>query len=205
MKFIISDHSRAKVYHRIGCPHVARIMDKNRVDISIGRANILGYRKCKCCGNLKGSIRALAVSPENLGIGRNMDVTYQPKTDTLYIRTEIGFWKTYWKADIGLLFYHLNRFDKEKTTEELSRAAFHRQADVHPTQSLERILSYIESHDLAKQIIAEDYRKLPQRTKRQQKYYRQAESKHKRTQVNRLFAIFAELEQGSDLAKYACC
>ena len=205
MKVIISDHSRAKVYHRVGCPHAARIMHKHRMDIPVTRADALGYRKCKCCGNLRGSIRALTVSPEKLGEGRNMDVSYDKKTDTLFIRTETGFWKTFWKDDIGLLLYHLNCFDKSKSTEQLSHAAFHRQGDVPPTESLEKILTYIENHDLAKQIIADDYRKLPQRTRKQRKYYRQAESRNRRQQINRVFAIFVDLEKGNNLARYACC
>ena len=195
MKVIISDHSRAKVYHRIGCPHAARIMHKHRMDIPVTRADALGYRKCKCCGNLRGSIRALTVSPEKLGEGRNMDVSYNKKTDILYIRTEIGLWKTFWRGNIGLVLYHLNRFDKNKSTEQLSHAAFHRQGDVPPTAALEKILAYIENHDRAKQIIADDYRKLPQRTRKQRKYYRQAESRNRRQQINRVFAIFADLEK----------
>ncbi len=205
MKLIVSDHSKAMVYHRVGCPHAARIKSKYRMDISSNRANVMGYRKCKCCGNLKGSIRALTVSPETLGVGRNMTVTYNRKSDTVYIRTEIGFWKVYWKEEFGLLLYHLNRFDNTKTTEELSHDAFHRQKDVLPTESLEKILTYIEDHDRAMQIIADDYRKLPQRTKKQRKYFRQAESRHRRRQINRVFALLSDLEQGNNPAKYACC
>lgn len=205
MKVIISDHSVAKVYHRVGCPHAARIMYKHRMDISVTCADALGYRKCKCCGNLRGSIRALTVSPEKLGEGRNMEVSYNKKTDTLYIRTAIGLWKTFWRGDIGLVLYHLNRFDNNKSTEQLSHAAFHRQGDVPPTAALEKILAYIENHDRAKQIIADDYRKLPQRTRKQRKYYHQAESRNRRQQINRVFAIFADLEKGNNLARYACC
>ena len=175
------------------------------MDIPVTRADVLGYRKCKCCGNLRGSIRALTASPERLGEGRNMDVSYNKKTDILYIRTEIGLWKTFRRDNIGLVLYHLNYFDKSKSTEQLSHAAFHRQGDVPPTESLEKILTYIENHDRAKQIIADDYRKLPQRTKKQRKYYRQAESRNRKQQINRVFAIFADLEKGNDLARYACC
>ena len=205
MKFIISDHSTSKVYHLAGCPHAARIKYQNRMEISRERANVLGYRRCKCCGNLKDTIRVLTTNIEFLGTGREMDVTYQPKTDTVYIRTKIGFWKTFWKDDAGLLLYHLNRYDSSKSAEELSHAAFHRQQDVKATESLEKILSYIEKHDQAKEIIADDYRKLPQKTAKQRKYYRQAESRNRRSQVNRIFAIFSEIEKGNNLAQYSFC
>lgn len=114
MKVIISDHSREKIYHHIGCPHVKRITAQHRMDITIGWANVHGYRKCKCCCNLKGTIRALTNSLEVLGAGRDMEITYQPVTDTLYMRTANGFWKTFWYKDQGLLLYHLNCYDASK-------------------------------------------------------------------------------------------
>ena len=194
MKLIISDCSREKVYHLTGCPHASRITDRHRMDITPARANVLGYRKCKCCGNLKGTIRALTSSLETLGAGRKMTITYQKKTDTIYMRTAIGFWKAFWKDDAGLILYHLNHYDLGKTDEELSWAPFHRQKDVPPTMSLDKLLVYIEEHDRAKQIIAEDYKKLPQRTKKQKKYYRIAERQDKRRQVRRVFDILESLE-----------
>ena len=205
MKVIISDHSREKVYHHIGCPHVKRITIPHRMDITIGRANVLGYRKCKCCCNLKGTIRALTNSLETLGAGRDMEITYQPVTDTLYMRTANGFWKTYWNKDQGLLLYHLNCYDASKATSDLAHDSFHRQKDVQPTESLDRILQYVEEHDKAKAIIADDYRKLPQKTRKQRMYYRQAESRHKKAQINKVFALFASLEKTSDLAQFAFC
>ena len=204
MKVIVSDHSKEMVYHRTGCPHAARIKTKYRMNFSSNQARVMGYRRCKCCGNLRGTIRALTVSPEKLGAGRNLSVTYDRKSDTAYIRTEIGFWKVFWKEGFGLLLYHLNRFDNSKTTEALSRDAFHRQKDVLPTESLDEILTYIEAHDRAMQIIADDYRKLPQRTKKQRKYFRQAESRHRRRQINRVFALFSDLEQGKNTANFVC-
>lgn len=95
---------------------------------------------------------------------------------------------------MGLLLYHLNCYDNSKTTEELSYAAFHRQQDVKATESLEKILSYIEKHDQAKEIIADDYRKLPQKTAKQRRYYRQAESRNRRSEIDRIFELFSKIE-----------
>ena len=205
MKVIISDRSREKVYHHEGCPHAVRITGEHRMDITINRANVLGYRRCRCCGNLKGIIRALPYSLWTVGNDRSMEITHQSKTDTVYARTDAGFWKIFWKEPVGLVLYHLNHYDPGKSTEELSRKEFHRQRDVRPTESMVQLFNYIEKHDRAKQIIAEDYRKLPQRTKKQRRYYRQAENRHKRMQADRVLALFADMEKGTNLAQYSFC
>ena len=100
-----------------------------------------------------------------------------------------------WKENCGLLLYHLNRFDPQRSTKQLSWGDFHRQKDVKATPYIENILSYVEDHDRAKGIIAEDYRRLPQQTRRQRKYYRQAERRERRNQVRRVWDIFEALER----------
>ena len=195
MKVITSDCSKQKVYHMIGCQHARRITDKHRIVYTRHEAVNQGFRPCKCCCNLKGSIRAITSSLDATGRGRHMELTHNTKTNTLYMRTENGFWKTFWKDGQGLLLYHLNRYSADRSTAALSHEAFHHQADVKPTYSLEKILDYVENHDKAMLIIADDYRKLPQRTKKQKKYYRQAKRRSERMQVRRVFDIFASLER----------
>ena len=55
-------------------------------------------------------------------------------------------------------------------------------------------LQYIVKHDAAKKIEQIDYKNLPQKTKKQKKYYRQAENRAKRKSINNVLNIFAELE-----------
>lgn len=197
MKVITSDCSKQKVYHITRCQHVRRIRSKHRVDYTRYEAVYQGFRPCKCCCSLKGSIRAISCSLELAGRKRRMELTHNTKTNTLYMRTEIGLWKAYWKDGQGLLLYHLNRYNADKSTAALSHEAFHRQSDVKPTYSLNEILTYVEKHDKAMRIIADDYRKLPQQTKQQKKYYRQAKRRSERMQVRRVFDIFAALERES--------
>lgn len=179
---IISYHSTAKVYHQRGCWHIKRIKNQHRMHLTNKAALKYGYRPCKCCGNLKGTIRSLSVSLESLEKDRNLKLEYDSITDTLYIRTETGFWKIYWKERAGLLLYHLNNYETEKTMEELKSGDFHRQRDVYETEYLQNILTYIEKHDRAKKIIADDYRNLPKKTKKERMYYRKAERREKRKQ-----------------------
>lgn len=195
MKVITSYRSYEKVYHFIGCHHTRRISGKYRMDMSKHEALAQGYRPCKCCCNLKGSIAAFTSSLENAGRARKLELTFDNKTDTLFMRSANGFWKTFWKDGVGLILYHLNKYDATKSTKALSYGPFHRQHDVKPTDSMESILNYVEKHDKAMAIIADDYRKLPQQTKKQKKYYKQAKRRSERMQVRRVFDIFASLER----------
>ena len=75
---------------------------------------------------------------------------------------------------------------------------FHRQKDCSTSTSFSRIVSYIAKHDKAKQIIKEDYRKLPKSTKRERKHYNHAKQKmqkrESRDKMYRLDQIYKELE-----------
>ena len=79
--------------------------------------------------------------------------------------------------------------------QELIRGEFHRQKDVKQTDSLVKLVEYIDAHDKAKVVIQDDYHNLPRRTKKQKKYYKQAERKVKREAVKRMDTLFAMLER----------
>lgn len=78
------------------------------------------------------------------------------------------------------------------------KGQFHRQKDCAPATSLNKIIFYIAKHDKAKQIIKDDYKKLPKSTKRERKYYNHAKQKMKkresRDKMYRLDQIYKELE-----------
>jgi len=62
-------------------------------------------------------------------------------------------------------------------------------------------LQYIVKHDAAKKVEQIDYKNLPQRTKKQKKYYRQAENRARRKSVSRVLDLFAELEVKGELTR----
>ena len=94
--------------------------------------------------------------------------------------------------------------------EQAVRGAYHRQGDVKPAESLAKLIRYIADHDKAKRIIMDDYRKLPRATKRQKKYYQQAEKKARRWQQGktgkRIEELFREIEaKDPEMKKLAFC
>lgn len=113
-----------------------------------------------------------------------------------------------WKIAYG---YHFDWFkllhcpfsEKALTMEEAKTAHYHVQNDVPRNQSPYKHLQYIVKHDEAKMVEQIDYRNLPNRTKKEKKYYRQAKNRAKRKNVSRVLDLFAELEVKGGFAKIA--
>ena len=94
--------------------------------------------------------------------------------------------------------------------EQAIQGDYHRQGDVEPAESLLKLIRYIADHDKAILIIRDDYRKLPQSTKRQKKYYRQAERRVKRLEQRqsrqRMEDLFREIEEKDpEMRRLAFC
>ncbi len=192
MKVIVSTRPRSEVWHMPGCACAKRIHPENREILPKRLAAEAGYRVCRCCGNLRGAIRATGSSLQELSSTYHMELTCRP--DGLYARTVNGFWKILWIEGAGLLLLHRNRFEPDKTTEEMAPGPYHRQKDVKVTDCLAKLLYYIEQHDKAKSTAQGDYRRLPQRTNREKKYYKAAERRERSREIRRVYDLFAMLE-----------
>ena len=113
----------------------------------------------------------------------------------LYVITDMAAWKIaygYHYDCFKLLHCPFN--GQPLTMEEAKTAHYHVQVDVPKNQSPYKHIRYIAKHDEAKKIEQTDYKNLPQKTKKQKKYYRQAENRAKRKSVSRVLDLFAELE-----------
>lgn len=204
MLAIASNHTKKRIYHVGGCIYEKRIKENHRIEMKLRQAKKRGYCACKYCGGIGGYMRVYRKMLESKEKKKKMHFTYVAMEDTCYIRTDIGFWrlsrkqdKQYRKQEDQYVLYHLNHYDNRMTFDELSRAKFHRQCDVKPTESIGKILAYVEAHDRAKKIIADDYRKLPHATKQQKKYYKNARRKEERRQRRRLDELFDMIENGA--------
>ena len=148
--------------------------------------------------------RKQALQIEGYALMNNVQIEYEG-TD-LYILTDIAAWKIAYG-------YHFNwfkllhcPFDGTKLTMEQARTAhYHVQADVPKNQSPYKHLKYIVKHDEAKKIEAVDYRNLPQKTKQEKKYYRQAQNRDKRKSVDRVLNLFSQLEEKEKIQKMSFC
>ncbi|MCR5746429.1 MAG: hypothetical protein K6G03_01865 [Lachnospiraceae bacterium] len=205
MRAYISDTGRSKVYHISGCPYEKRIAYKNLIVMNVTQARKAGLHACTCCSGLKGYMKYHGESIETYALENDLKYKYDEDSDTLYIKTDMGFWKIFYVEHLGFCLNHANRFDINKTIYELSKGEFHKQRDTKPAESPMKHIVYLTEHDRAKKIINDDYRKLPQKTKRQRKYYKIAKRREPYRQARRVDDIFRQLEAQSDIKKYSVC
>lgn len=196
-----------RIYHRCGCMYATRIKPAYRLEMNMEKAERKHYQPCKYCSGFRGDVKVHKKAFKTWSRKKNMQFTYREDTDTLYIQTEIGFWKLFMKEELGkYVLYHRNSYSAGMSINEAIHGDFHRQSDVKATESMEKIVDYIVAHDRAKVIMMDDYRKLPKSTKRQKQYYRAAERKDRRNSMKRLDLIFAALEQSqAGIKKYSFC
>ena len=194
-----------RVYHKENCIYANRIKWDNLKFMSKEEAEKRHYCECSYCGGgLKGDFRVMKKAIRRWEKNSGVQITYVERTNTAYISTENGFWKFFMKDELGkYVLYHRNVYEKGMPFIAATKGDFHRQADVKADESMANLVKYVVAHDEAKAIIKDDYRKLPQQTRQQKKYYRQAENRNKRQEKRRLYSIFNMLERKNPELKYA--
>ena len=160
--------------------------------MSLEEAEKRKYCACKYCMGIAGKLEWIRKKEEK----GKIKFHYERYTDTLYIQTEVGFWKIYQKKETGkYLLFHRNTYKPEMTLKSAINGNYHRQHDIKATDSIISIVEYIIAHDRAKQIIADDYRKLPQDTRKQKHYFRKVEKREKLKKAQRLDRLFGMIEE----------
>ena len=190
---VISKNSKDMIYHEDTCPYAKRISKKYRRCKSEKVLLERGYRACSYCGGLHGFF--LKYDP----MQDDPEASYDRKDKALCFRTDVGFWKVLEQGEHPTYrLWHLNRkdFDPNIDSKFLMRRSFHRQVDVQSTLNMSKIIQYIRDHDKAKKIMNDDWRKLPKKTQKQRKYYKQAKRREEKKQHKRLDQIFEMIEKG---------
>ena len=199
--------NKYRVYHKLGCMYAKQIKGSNRLELDEHVAEKKHMKECKYCAGLRGDVRSRKSTIAKWEEKYQIKFDYDKTTDTLYIATEIGFWKVFRKEYSEKYYlYHRNEYTKDMNLATAKRGEFHRQNDLKLTASLDKIVDYIVSHDRAKVIIMDDYRKLPRTTKKQKYYYQAAARKKRKQDKRRVFDLFAALESAdSELKMYSFC
>lgn len=68
-----------------------------------------------------------------------------------------------------------------------------------------KYLQYIKKHDEFKQNAPKDYRKLPQNTKQQKRYYRTAKKREEKRIAKRLDSLFLRIEKQEGIKHLSYC
>ncbi len=187
--------SKRKLIHFAGCVYEKRIKDGNKLVRPRFELRAEGWRDCRFCMKRAGLLGQEALWWEREAFRKGVTLAYDARVETVYLDTGNGFWKVLKNPSGAFVLYHRNEYRKSLSEEELKSGGFHRQGDVRPQRSLSALIDYVKKHDQAKLIIADDYRKLPQQTKKQRKYFRQAERRAVRNKARRVWDLFEQIER----------
>lgn len=196
-KVLISNASRKHiVYHSQWCSFARRIKPDNQTLITLDAAmNSYGCLPCKFCRGLRVDVVLHEKAISHWSEAYQMQFTYDISSNSLYIRTDIGFWKIKSLRNESYRLFHLNHFSKSAPVSVMMKWKFHYQQDAGEKKSLDQLVMYIHKHDIAMKTIADDYRKLPQDTKKQKKYYAQAKNRERRRSWRRMDSLFDQVER----------
>lgn len=203
-KRVISMDSKSMVYHRAGCRYAKQIHEKNKVQINRDTIETYGYRPCKCCSSIRGIFSNEKGNILKFTQTHNMDVDLID--DKLYIRTDVGCWKIRYKPNQDkLVLLHKNYVDGRIDLDDVENGDYHRQVDIQKSDTIMKYINYIFEHDKYKKIRDDDYRRLPQDTKKQKAHYRSAMKKERRRSASRLDSLFAEIEKKEGIKALSFC
>lgn len=195
MKYMISTVSDSKVYHKDGCPYIKKISKGHGRWVNVNSPLYKNYKPCKYCGGIQGWARIFHKRPDHESEEARMDCWYDDEKGFLFIRTWIGFWKLYWKDNLQeFVLFHKNWFEPEMSKKKLMRGPFHKQWDMQSSKNFDNLVHYIYGHDRNKEIAADDYRKLPQNTKKQKQHYKHHKKMAEKAKAKRLDELFKEIE-----------
>lgn len=206
MSVVISSKATSPViYHKRDCKYVKKIQWSNRMYLKDEDVRNKQYKECKCCSTISRDVMAHENTFSAIEQRENIKFTFISKRQTLFIQTNAGFWKIWRNTHTNkYMLYHLNKFYKNIKFEDAAHGEFHRQGDA-PTGSLDKIINYIISHDKAKIIMMDDYKKLPQRTKTQKRYFKAAKKKADKRKNQQIDRLFAQIEEKENIKHLSYC
>ena len=196
---LIASNNRPKkkmIFHKSRCFYINRISNNNYKIFDKYYVRNHKYHTCKYCDGFAGDMRIYKGYMEEKS--KSGKIKFYPNYDKeiLFVETSVGLWKLYRDPETcSYALYHHNYFKQGISVEDaMAGRHFHRQTDVKETENLEKIIDYVIAHDKAKEIIADDYRKLPKTSKQQKKYYRSAQKKDRKQKVKKVYQLFTMLE-----------
>lgn len=192
MYFASKSHGE-KIYHDQFCTYVYRMKKCNRIPFyTIEDAKAKGYRACNCCSFMGKKYREELKSISAFAKNNHMKIWLDD--NVVYVETRIATWKISSPGKSKKLhLYHANtenfRFCKKEKGHVVR--SYHSQKDA-ASKTIIGYLKYIKGHDIWRESVADDYKKMPKHTKNQKRRYEEAKQKaHKRAVGNVLNMIEA--------------
>ena len=183
-----------RIYHLEGCCCGARILGKNRMKMHRKEAEREGLHPCKRCNRMSYHYNA-----EFNGIKsycNDNGLSFKMENDELLVQTDMGFWRIKYYPDTRYFrLYHGNFKPKSAEIRAYRWKDYHFQKDIPHARRLMEYITYIKKHDDYRRMGEDNFKALPQDSKKQKMYYRRAVNRKKREDRNRVNRLFAMLER----------
>lgn len=195
--YVISNNS--KIFHNNECVHARKIKPHNRVLAYRAKEfTKQGYHMCQFCSKLGKKYRGEKNAIQTFIQDKNMKVWYE--NNTIYIENGFVAWKITDENNNGkMALYHSNSENYKLLKKEKGKIVhnYHHQTSAN-SETIIGFLKYIFKHDNWRIQKLDEYKNMPQVTKKQKFKYNLEKKKSERAKIrnvlNLLDMISAERE-----------
>ncbi|MGF7012300.1 hypothetical protein M2145_001008 [Lachnospiraceae bacterium PF1-21] len=201
-----SKRSKRKVFHYQGCPYEKRLSPANTVYFHTDTDAVdAGYTSCKCCSRMR---KLFKTEKEKINrIVATSKLRIRLLGEELYIETPVASWKLVLERQKQgrpkkLVLYHNNSavYRRLPTENGLARHNYHLQTDVSKS-TISEYLTYITRHDDWRLEILDDYKKMPNRTRKQKNNYNRRKKRAKKEAVHYVCNLIEKLQAEEKFGK----
>ena len=196
--YVASGKSRKKVFHTIHCGYTKRILPENMIFFETKEdARKAGYKFCSSCAYMWKYYKKERKQIENFAEKNRLKVSYDD--GAIFVETEIGAWKIVTTRKKTIVLYHGNteQYSGLKRSRGRLEYHYHFQKGAY-SETILGYLQYIASHDAWRSGEQNEYRNLPQSTKKQRHAFRRAAKKARSIEILRVYNLLDRLQYEHD-------
>jgi len=186
--YVISKYS--KIYHKDTCFYAKKINSENfKYAYKSDEFMEKGYTLCRCCSKLGSQYRSEKSEISSYAVKNHIKIWFE--NNELYIETIIATWKIVDADNNGVyVLYHSNTEPYFKLKKNNGRYIhnYHLQKNVRSNTIL-GFMKYINDHDVWRNNKLDEYKTLPQVTRKQKRKYNHEKKKSEKTKLRNVLNL----------------
>lgn len=199
--FVASKSHGEKIFHHSQCTYAHRMKLQNRIYfLTEKEAREKGYRMCNCCSHMGKQFRKEKNEIQELA--RKNRVKVWLYDGAVYLETDTAPWKIIAAGQQHKMFlYHGNkeRYENLKKKNGMIQHHYHSQSDARG-KTIADYMKYIIRHDQWREDIKNEYRSLPQSTKKQKEYYNRKKKQARRNAIHNVYNLIEKIKVENNYA-----
>lgn len=199
--YIGSKSHGEKIFHHSQCSYVNRTKAENKIYFRTEKeARDKGYRICNCCSHMGKQFRK--EKKEIMDLARKNRVRVRLYDGTVYLETDTAPWKIIAAGQMHKMFlYHGNRerYENLQKKNGMLQHHYHSQSDARG-RSIVDYMNYIIRHDQWREEIKDEYRTLPQTSKKQKNYYNHRKKQARRNAIHNVHNLIEKIRVENNYA-----